>query len=77
MIKNHLDFVEAHLAKNTWFLGDSLSAADIQMSFPLEASVARGIVGSNRPHITAWVDRVHARPAYQQALKKGGEYDFA
>ncbi|HSP00507.1 MAG TPA: glutathione S-transferase [Thioalkalivibrio sp.] len=77
MIKTHLDFVEAHLAKNTWFLGDNLSAADIQMSFPLEASVARGIVGKNRPHITAWVERVHARPAYQKALEKGGEYDFA
>lgn len=77
MIKTHLDFVEAHLAKNTWFLGDNLSAADIQMSFPLEASVARGIVGKDRPHINAWVEKAHARPAYQRALEKGGEYDFA
>ncbi|MBW0147190.1 glutathione S-transferase family protein [Marinobacter arenosus] len=77
MIKTHLDFIEAHLAKNTWFLGDNLSAADIQMSFPLEASVARGIVGKDRPNITAWVARVHARPAYQRGLEKGGEYDFA
>ncbi|MBK1885107.1 MULTISPECIES: glutathione S-transferase family protein [Marinobacter] len=77
MIKTHLDFVEAHLAKNVWFLGNELSAADIQMSFPLEASVARGITGKNRPHITAWVERMHARPAYQAALEKGGEYDFA
>ncbi|SET96507.1 glutathione S-transferase, partial [Marinobacter segnicrescens] len=57
--------------------GDNLSAADFQMSFPLEASVARGIVGNNRPNITAWVERVHARPAYQRGLEKGGEYDFA
>ncbi|QBM16113.1 hypothetical protein MARI_01930 [Marinobacter sp. JH2] len=77
MIKTHLDFVEAHLAKNTWFLGDNLSAADIQMSFPLEASAARGIIGKNRPNITAWVARVHARPAYKSALEKGGEYDYA
>lgn len=77
MIDTHMDFVEAHLAKNTWFLGDSLSAADFQMSFPLEASVARGIVGNNRPNITAWVERVHSRPAYQRGLEKGGEYDFA
>lgn len=77
MIKTHLDFVESHLAKNIWFVGDNLSAADIQMSFPLEASVARGIVGRSRPHITAWVERVHARPAYQRALEKGGEYDYA
>jgi len=77
MINTHLDFVEAHLAKNTWFLGDNLSAADIQMSFPLEASVARGIVGKNRPNILAWVERVHSRPAYQKGLEKGGEYAFA
>ncbi|WP_339805055.1 glutathione S-transferase [uncultured Marinobacter sp.] len=77
MIGTHMDFVEAHLSKNTWFLGDKLSAADIQMSFPLEASVARGIVGKSRPGIIAWVERVHARPAYQKALEKGGKYDFA
>jgi glutathione S-transferase len=77
MINTHMDFIEAHLAENTWFLGDRLSAADIQMSFPLEASVARGIVGKDRPHINAWVERVHARPTYQKALEKGGKYDFA
>ena len=77
MIKTHLDFVESHLAKNTWFLGDSLSAVDVQMSFPLEASVARGIAGKDRPSIAAWVKRVHAKPTYQIALEKGGEYDFS
>ena len=77
MIKTHLDFVESHLAKNTWFLGNNLSAVDVQMSFPLEASVARGISGKNRPSITAWVKRVHAKPTYQIALEKGGEYDFS
>lgn len=77
MIHTHLDFVESHLAKNTWFLGNNLSGADIQMSFPLEAGVARGTVGKDRPAIIAWVKRVHARPAYKKALEKGGEYNFA
>ncbi|TBW54283.1 glutathione S-transferase [Marinobacter halodurans] len=76
-IRNHMDFVENHLARNEWFLGDKLSAADIQMSFPLEASLARGIVGRNRPAIRNYVKRFQARPAYQQALEKGGTYDFA
>lgn len=76
-IKTHMDFVEAHLAKNEWFLGDKFSAADIQMSFPLEASLARGIVGRNRPKIRNYVRRFQALPAYQRALEKGGEYDFA
>lgn len=76
-IKIHMDFVEAHLAKNEWFLGDKFSAADIQMSFPLEASLARGIVGRNRPKIRNYVRRFQALPAYQRALEKGGAYDFA
>lgn len=76
-IKTHMDFVEGHLAKNEWFLGDKFSAADIQMSFPLEASLARGIVGRNRPKIRNYVKRFQALPAYQRALERGGEYDFA
>lgn len=76
-IKTHMDFVEAHLAKNEWFLGDRFSAADIQMSFPLEASLARGIVGRNRPKIRNYVRRFQMLPAYQRALEQGGEYDFA
>lgn len=77
-VKTNMDFVENHLAKNTWFLGEELSAADIQMSFPLEASVARHLVDkSTRPSIVAYVKRMHERPAYQRALAKGGRYDFA
>ena len=76
-IDTHMDFVEAHLADHEWFLGDRLSAADIQMSFPLEASVARGLVDGRRPHIVDYVRRIHARPAYQRALEKGGEYAYA
>ncbi|HHX06519.1 MAG TPA: glutathione S-transferase [Pseudomonas sp.] len=76
-LNNHLDFIEAHLGKNQWFLGDEISAADFQMSFPLEAALARGIVGRNRPNIANYVKRYQARPAYQRALEKGGEYDYA
>ncbi len=75
-IKTHFDYVEAHLGKHEWFAGDSLSGADIQMSFPLEASVARGVAGQY-PNITAYVKRFQARPAYQKALEAGGAYDYA
>lgn len=75
-IKANLEFVERHLQGKQWFLGEKLSGADIQMSFPLEAIVARQ--GRDAfPAITAFVDRVHARPAYKAALNKGGEYDYA
>lgn len=77
-IDTHMEFVEAHLAKHTWFLGEELSAADFQMSFPLEASVARNLVNEKKhPNIVAYVKRIHQRPAYKRALQRGGDYDFA
>lgn len=75
-IRTHLDFVESHLAERDWFVGTRISAADVQMSFPLEASLARGLVGDDRPAIRAFVERCHQRPAYQAALDAGGSYDY-
>ena len=71
-LKSNLDFVEAELAKSTWLAGEELTAADVQMSFPLEAAMARATDGTARPRIQAYLERVHARPAYQRALQKGG-----
>ena len=75
-IKSNIEFVERHLSDREWFVGDSLSAADFQMSFPLEAIVAK--LGNHAPPaICAFVERVHAREAYQRGLEKGGKYDYA
>ncbi|MFT5676034.1 MAG: glutathione S-transferase, partial [Paraglaciecola sp.] len=74
-IQANMEYIEAHLGHNQWFAGDSLSGADIQMSFPLEASASRGI--KQYPNIIAYVQRIHAQPAYQRALQKGGKYDYA
>jgi len=75
-IKLHLDFMEAELGKSTWFAGDELTAADIQMSFPLEAAAARAGLDATRPKLTAFLERIHARPAYKRALEKGGPYEL-
>lgn len=72
----HLDFLEAELGKAPWFGGSELGAADIQLSFPLEAAVARGALDASRPQLMAWLERIHARPAYQRALEKGGPYEL-
>ncbi|HEY4243600.1 MAG TPA: glutathione S-transferase [Kofleriaceae bacterium] len=73
-LTKHLAFVGAHLAKHDWFAGD-FSAADVQMSFPMEASAARG--GDACPaSIKAWVEKIHARPAFKKALEKGGAYEI-
>jgi glutathione S-transferase len=75
IIAKNMDYIESHLAHNAWFAGEELSGADIQMSFPLEAAVARGN-GKHFPNIIKFVEKVHARTAYQAALEKGGKYDY-
>jgi glutathione S-transferase len=77
MIDVHLDYVESELAQRSWFAGEELTAADIMMSFPLEAARSRAGLEASRPATIAWLDKVHARPAYQAALKKGGPYAYA
>lgn len=70
-LREHLAMIEEHLAKNTWFAGDTLSAADIQMSFPLQAAAARADL-SQLPKVREFVARIETQPAYQRALEKGG-----
>ena len=77
MIDIHLDYVERELAEHPWFAGDELTAADVMMSFPLEAARARAGLDASRPATVAWLKKVHARPAYQAALAKGGPYAYA
>ncbi|KQT32372.1 glutathione S-transferase [Sphingomonas sp. Leaf412] len=77
MLDRHLDFVEATLAKQPWFAGDAMTAADVMMSFPLEAAVSRGGLGASRPATMAWLEKIHARPAYRKALAIGGPYAYA
>ena len=76
-IANLLEFIDAHLGENEWFCGENFSAADIQMSFPLEASAARAPGFAKYANIVKFVDRIHARPAYQKALERGGDYSYA
>lgn len=78
MIDNHFDYIESELATRPWFAGDDISAADVMMSFPVEAAASRaGLDNGKRPATIAWLAKVHARPAYQAALAKGGPYAYA
>jgi glutathione S-transferase len=75
-LKTHLDFMEAELSAREWFAGDDFTAADIQMSFPLEAAASRGGLDEGRPHLLDYLSRIHGREAYQRALAKGGPYEL-
>ena len=75
-IGSHFMFLESELGKREWFAGAEFSAADIQMSFPLEAAAARAPMVRQMPKLSAFLDRIHARPAYKRALEKGGPYEL-
>jgi glutathione S-transferase len=77
MLDAHLDWLESELSGRDWFAGDEFTAADIMMSFPLEAARSRAGLDARRPHLTDWLERIHARPAYGRALEKGGPYAYA
>ncbi|MBC8057441.1 MAG: glutathione S-transferase [Rhizobiales bacterium] len=76
-LKRQLDFMEAELGKSEWFAGSEFSAADIQMSFPVEAAAQRAGLDASRPKLMAFLKRIHARAAYKRALERGGPYAFA
>jgi glutathione S-transferase len=76
-LKRQLDFMESELGRSTWFAGETLTGADIMMSFPLEAAAQRAGLDAGRPKLMAFLKRIHARPAYKLALKRGGPYAFA
>jgi glutathione S-transferase len=71
------DYIEAELGKSAWFAGEEFSAADVMMSFPLEAAGSSAGAFEGRPKLKAFVERIHARPAYTAALAKGGPYAYA
>ena len=75
-LKTHIDYWDAELAATGWFAGPEFTATDIAMSFPLEAGASRAGAAS-RPNVRAFLARIHARPAYQAALQRGGPYDYA
>jgi glutathione S-transferase len=75
-LKRHLDYMEGELEGRSWFAGDEFTAADIQMSFPLEAAVLRAGLNAGRPRLWGFLERIHARDAYKRALERGGPYSF-
>ncbi|MGK7297379.1 MAG: glutathione S-transferase, partial [Candidatus Wenzhouxiangella sp. M2_3B_020] len=76
-IETHFSYVDGFLSEHPWFAGDDISAADIQMSFPMEAAMSQGtITRADYPHVAVWLEKIHARPAYRRALEAGGEYAY-
>ena len=75
-IDRHLAFLEQALTESPWFTGAEMTAADVQMSFPLEAAAVRANLEDQFPKLNGFLERVHARPAYLRALEKGGAFQL-
>ncbi|MDE1007955.1 MAG: glutathione S-transferase [Paraburkholderia fungorum] len=75
-LKLHLGYINKELGATGWFVGTDFTAADVQMSFPLEATTARGGMEGQIPAVVDFLKRIHARPAYQRALEHGGKYEL-
>ena len=75
-LKSHFSFMESELRKSTWFAGEEFTAADIQMSFVIEAGEARGSVSEAHPKLRQFLTRIHARSAYARALETGGPIEL-
>ncbi len=73
-IDPHLNYLEGEIQKNSWFAGNEFTAADVQLSFPLQAFVARGGLDQRYPGLMKFLDRIEARPAYKRALERGGDF---
>nr|WP_294520889.1 glutathione S-transferase [uncultured Rhodopila sp.] len=80
LVEPHLgrnfDLMEAELGKSEWFAGNEITAADVHLSFALEAAVARSGLDRRWPRLMGWLDRIHARPAYLRAIERGGPYQL-
>jgi glutathione S-transferase len=76
-LRRQLDFMEGELGRSEWFAGSEFTAADIQMSFPVEAAAQRAGLDASRPRLMGYLKKIHARPAYKRALERGGPYSFA
>ncbi len=75
-LEANLRHMDDALGKSAWFAGDEFSAADVQMSFPLEAAASRGGLDADYPNLQAFLETIHARPAYKSALERGGPYSI-
>ncbi|MDE2147461.1 MAG: glutathione S-transferase [Burkholderiales bacterium] len=73
-LARQLAFMEAEVTARPWFAGSEFTAADVQMSYPIEAAAERAGLGAAQPALQGWLQRIHARPAYQRALAQGGPY---
>src|SRR5512140_2745689 len=72
-LTTHMTFLAEHLGKHAWFAGDAFTAADVQMSYPVEGAIARASDAIS-PKLTEWVARIQARPAYRRAIERGGDF---
>jgi glutathione S-transferase len=74
-LANHFGYMSAALGNRDYLVANQFSAADIQLSFVLDAGASRGPLG-DYPNLVRYHERLKARPAYQRAIERGGPYQL-
>jgi glutathione S-transferase len=74
-LANHLGYIDQSLAGKQYIMGDDFTGADVQLSFIGEMAVRQGRAAAY-PHLSAWLDRLHSRPAFRASVAKGGPYSY-
>ena len=74
-IAAHVGYVSAALGSNDWLVENTLSGADVMVSFIAEIATAQGL-GAHFPNLPAYVKRLQSRPAWQAAKAKTEPYNF-
>jgi glutathione S-transferase len=70
-IANNLSYMDEYMKGRSFFVGNDLTGADIQVLFVLEAAGARLEPYAN---LVKYRAAMQARPAYKRGIEKGGEY---
>jgi glutathione S-transferase len=76
LLADELAFIEAELGRSAHLAGEEFSAADVQMTFPLEFATYCGVVGERHARVRDFLARMQARTAYRRAVTEGGAYLF-
>ncbi len=63
-----MDVVDRTLAGRPWIAGEAFTAADVMVGYAVALAGLLGLVGGDRPHVAAYLERVRERPAFRKAF---------
>ncbi|MBF0282012.1 MAG: glutathione S-transferase N-terminal domain-containing protein [Zetaproteobacteria bacterium] len=69
-IKSYLDTINNYMSRQEYFVGEQYSLADVTIAPILWRLAPNGIATTEWPHLEAYMDRLFARPAFEQSMSE-------